>query len=139
MSSVICFNLRRKATFDAETTIMALMRLGPQVNKKASLFIRNGHWVLTEMCIVNVSPMNARQMMYIIVAQVQTVVDFHTLQCSKILATCRLEIFTFLIWGQHRCLLQFELVDNKLEQRVADKLCLLNRSCVQQSWMGLSW
>ena len=100
------------------TTIMTLMRLGPQVYKNASWYIKNAYWVLTEMCIVNVSPMNARQMMYITVAQVQEiVVDLHTLQCGNILATCRLEIFTFLIYGRHRCLLQFEFVNNKLNSR----------------------
>ena len=92
------------------TTIMTLMRLGPQVYKNASWYIKNAYWVLTEMCIVNVSPMNARQMMYITVAQVQEiVVDLHTLQCGNIPATCRLEIFTFLIKSRHRCLLQFEI------------------------------
>ena len=39
--------------------------------------------------------MNARQMMYIAVAQEQTVADFHTLQFGNIMATCMLEITTF--------------------------------------------
>ena len=77
------------------------------------------------MWIVNVSPMNARQMMYITVVQVQEiVVDLHTLQCGNIPATRRLEIFTFLIKSRHRCLLQLSFllkyIDNKLKQRVAD-------------------
>ena len=115
------------------TTIMTLMRLGPQVYKNASWYIKNAYWVLTEMCIVNVSPMNARQMIYITVAQVQ---------CGNIPATRRLEIFTFLIKSWHRCLLQLSFLlkygDNKLKQRVADNyLCLLNRLHVQSKWMGL--
>ena len=82
------------------TNIMTLMRLGPQVYKKGLMIIKNAYWVWTEMCIVHDSPKNARQKLYITVVQLQVqeiVVDLHTLQCGNILATCRLEIFTFLI------------------------------------------